>query len=278
MMSLPQRHRPAAQTFAVNAATFLHGHLRFAWRAALLCVHVAYGLLLALAIRLNAAQRVRAERLAQQWSTRLLRILGLRLRVHGVPIDGGGLIVANHVSWLDIPVLSACLPTRFVSKSEVRQWPVAGWLADAAGTFYIRRGKGGSRPLLNRMAPYLGGGGVAVVFPEGTTTTGQEVLSFHPRLFAAAIESRTSVQAVALRYGRGDRGAELAPFVGDDDLVSHLLRLLRNASGLSVELHFCPRVAAADRSREELALQAHAAVSQVLDPAPNRAALVTAGP
>ena len=239
-------------------------HLRFTWRSGRLCVHLLYGLTLALAVRLDGSGRLRAERLAQHWSARLLRILNLRLRVVGEPPDGRALIVANHVSWLDIPVLSASLPARFVSKSEVRHWPVAGWLADAAGTFYLRRGKGGSRPLLNRMAPYLAGGGAVIVFPEGTTTTGEDVQTFHPRLFAAAVESGSAVQVAALRYGRSrTSGEHIAPFVGDDDLVSHLLRLLRDP-GLSVELHFCAQLDTTGQSREALAEQAQRAVRRVL--------------
>ena len=135
--------------------------------------------------------------------------------------------VANHVSWLDIPLIAACETTRFVAKSDVRHWPVAGWLADAAGTFYIRRGKGGARPLLDKLVPHLAAGGSVVIFPEGTTTDGAGVLDFHARLFAGAIEAGCPVQPIAIRYGRARDGRDIAPFIGDDDLVSHIWRLLQ---------------------------------------------------
>ncbi|MGQ0698512.1 MAG: lysophospholipid acyltransferase family protein [Panacagrimonas sp.] len=237
--------------------------LRFVLRAARLLIHVAYGMLLGLLVKLDFGRKLRCERLAQHWSTRLMRILGITVRVRGQPMPGGGVIVANHVSWLDIPLLMACVPTRFVSKSEVQHWPVAGWLADASGTFYIRRGLHGSRPLLNRLLPHLKAGGTVTIFPEGTTTDGHDVLPLHPRLFAASIESQRPVQPVALRYGCGDRGEELAPFIGDDDLLSHLMRVLRNGH-LDAEVVFDAPIEPLGQSREQLARLAQASIRSAL--------------
>lgn len=237
--------------------------LRFASRSTLLILHLAYGLLLALAVKLDAGDRLPRERLGSHWSALLMRLLGVELRVRGQPMQGGGLIVANHVSWLDIPLIYACAPTRFVSKSEVQHWPVAGWLAEAAGTFYIRRGKGGARPLLNKLVPHLQAQGLVVIFPEGTTTSGEDLLPFHPRLLCAAIESGKPVQPVALRYGCGAHGDNLAAFIGDDDLVSHVVRLLRNR-GLVAEGVFGEPIDPAGRSREELADAAHDTIRAVL--------------
>lgn len=226
--------------------------LRFWLRCVLLVLHLVYGLMLALLVKLDAGHRLPRERMGSHWSALLLRLMGVELRVRGRPMTGGGVIVANHVSWLDIPLIYACAPTRFVSKSEVRDWPVAGWLAEAAGTFYLRRGKGGARPLLNRLIPHLRARGSVVIFPEGTTTDGMDVLPFHPRLFCAAIESGRPVQPVALRYGPGSCGGNLAPFIGKDDLVSHLLRLIRNRE-LVAEAVFVEPLDPAGRTRQELA-------------------------
>lgn len=241
--------------------------LRFVLRAAALLVLIAYGLLLALLLKLDFGSRLRREVLGRHWSGLLLRLLGIRLQVHGTPQTGGGLIVANHVSWLDIPLVYACVPTRFVSKSEVQHWPVAGWLADACGTFYLRRGKGGARPLLNKLVPWLREGGTVVVFPEGTTSDGAEVLPFHPRLLCAAIESGQPLQPVALSYAPTTRGEAIAPFIGDDDLVSHIVRLLRNR-GLDAQLVFCAPIASADATREQLAEAARNAIRAALQLAP----------
>ena len=246
--------RGAAPTQALLAIT------RFGLRSLGLILLLAYGLLLALVVRLHPTHRLQPEPLGRHWSRMLLWLLDIRVTTSGPARQGRGLIVANHVSWLDIPLLYAQVGTRFVSKSEVQRWPVAGWLADAAGTFYLRRGQHGSRPLLARLVPFLRTGGTVVVFPEGTTTSGPDVLPFHPRLFAAAIESRCAVQPVALRYGPGADGAPIAPFIGDDDLLSHLLRLLRNPGGLEARVVFVAPLDPSGCTREQLAEAARAAI------------------
>ena len=257
--------RPSPMPETVVAA------LRLLLRGAALALLIAYGMLLILRLRLDRPRLDRPrpgmpERLASHWSRLLLRLLGLRVRLHGSAAPAAaGLIVANHVSWLDVPLLCAHLPARFVSKSEVQHWPVAGWLADAAGTFYLRRGRGGMRPLLDRLALFLRGGGSVVIFPEGTTSVGADLLPFHPRLFGAAIGSGTPVQPVTLRYSADARGRPLAPFIGDDDLVSHLLRLLRSP-GLAADLHLVEPIDPAGRSREQLAEAAHTAIRTALAP------------
>ncbi|MDP3858516.1 MAG: lysophospholipid acyltransferase family protein [Stagnimonas sp.] len=210
----------------------------FLFRCLRLICHVALGLVLASLIKFDFTRRIDADDWARRWLKRLMRILGIRFSIHGSPVEGGQMIVCNHVSWLDIPLVGAALCNRFVAKSEIQHWPVAGALANCIGTFYIRRGPGGSRPLLEKLRPHLHGGGSVVIFPEGTTTAGREVLPFHPRLFQAALDAGCPVQPVALRYGRAADGRDLAPFIGDDDLVSHIVRLLK-APGLSAELHYC---------------------------------------
>lgn len=239
-------------------------------RLARLLAHLAWGLALAAWISVGGARRMGPERLAHYWCRGLLAIFRVHLRVEGVPLAGAHLTVANHVSWLDIPVMAALAPTRFVAKSEVRNWPVVGWLARAAGTFFIRRGQGGARPLLERLVPHLRASGCAVVFPEGTTTDGSRVLPFHARLFAAAVEADCPVQPVTLQYGLAANGEDLAPFVGNDALVPHLFRLLRYP-GLQVRVRYSPPIRAA-RDRDALAAEAESLVRAGLLPPP-RAAL-----
>jgi lyso-ornithine lipid O-acyltransferase len=234
-------------------------------RALLLVVHLAWGLLLAAGLALGAARDAR-ERIAQRWHRRLLAIFGLRLTVEGFPLREAHLTVANHVSWLDIPVLGALEPTRFVGKSEIRHWPLAGSLATAAGTFFLRRGKGGAGPLLERLVPHLRNGGSVVLFPEGTTTDGQQVLPFHPRLLAAAIHSGRPVQPVTIQYGLSADGENVAPFIGEDTLGAHVLRMLRSPQ-LHVRVSYGPPIRAM-ASRDELAAEAESFVRAALQPLP----------
>jgi 1-acyl-sn-glycerol-3-phosphate acyltransferase len=236
--------------------------VRAALRGAFVLLHLTVGLLMATVAGLDLFERLDRARLAGWWHRVLLRILGVRVRRHGEPVATAHLSVANHVSWLDISVINAIEPVRFVAKSEIRNWPLAGWLATAAGSFYLRRGKGDVPRLADRLAVFLRGGGSVALFPEGTTSDGRGVLRFHARMFAPAIDARCAVQPVALRYHAVD-GRDIAPFVGDDDLLRHVLRVLRVAR-LDVDVTYCAPIDARGRERTELASAAQAAVEQAL--------------
>lgn len=227
-------------------------------------LHIAVGLLLVLALKLTGGdKRWPVERLMSWWNAVLLDLFNIQIRVEGSGLKGPRLLVANHVSWLDISVIGSLEPTRFVAKSEIRSWPIAGALANVCGTFYIRRGKGGARPLLEKAVPHLQGGGSFVVFPEGTTTDGTSVLPFHARLFQAAIDAKCAVQPIALRFGRGADGSRVAPFIGNDDLASHMLRLLKEPS-LVVDVTYCTPIQPAGFERDGLALAARTAIAAVV--------------
>jgi len=240
-------------------------YLRAATRCARVLLHVLVGLLLALLVTLPGGRRLPRERLTGWWNAQLLAILHVRVRRRGRPAAEARMLVANHVSWLDISVIVADVETRFVSKAEVRDWPLAGQLATAAGTFYLRRGAGGTRHLIHALTEHLQRGRVTV-FPEGTTTDGHTVLRFQPRLFAAAIAAGCAVQPVALRYGRAAGGEDIAPFVGEQTLTDHLWRLLQERE-LEVELIYCPPIQPRPgQDRASLAAAAQAAVSAALAP------------
>ena len=257
--------RVAAARFEATAPGHaLAATLRFLLRSLRLLLHVGFGLLLATLINLDVTRRIDADDWVRRWLRRLMRILGIRFSIHGQPVAGGQVIVCNHVSWLDIPLVGAALCSRFVARSDIQHWPVAGWLASCTGVFYIRRGPGGSRPLLEKLSPHLRRGGSVVIFPEGTTTDGRQVLPFHARLFQGAIDAGCPVQPLALRYGPTADGRQLAPFIGDDDLVSHILRLLK-APGLSAELHYGEPIHPGEaEDRQQLARRAEEAVRGML--------------
>ena len=241
--------------------------LRAPVRCARLLLHLLAGLALALAATIGPRKWLSPEKLTRWWNQELLKILHVRVSVRGQHHEGAQLIACNHVSWLDIPVIAACDLSRFVSKSEVKTWPVAGWLATAAGTFYLHRGAGGTKQLVADLARHLRSGGSVTFFPEGTTTEGGEVLKFQPRLFAAAIETLSPVQPVALRYGRAANGENIAAFVGDDTLTANLRRLLRERE-LRVEVTYCaPILPQPGQDRAALAHATHSAICREIAPA-----------
>lgn len=163
------------------------------------------------------------------------RCLGFQLTLRGERPREPVLLVSNHVSWSDIPILGGVAPLRFLSKSEVRAWPVIGWLAEQAGTLFIRRGGGQALAARDQIAGTLARGQSVLVFPEGTTSVGITVLPFHGRLLSAAAQAGVAIQPISIGYRRDDLPDHLAPFVGDDRFESHLIRMLR-APAVSVEI------------------------------------------
>ena len=232
-------------------------------RGTRISIHLAVGMFLVGLLMLDRWNKLNAQALMSWWCQVTLGIFGVELIRNGAPHNGGRITVANHVSWLDIIVIGASEPTRFVAKSEIQNWPIAGSLAAACGTIYNRRGKGGARPLLDKLVPHLKKGGCVTIFPEGTTTDGLSVLPFHPRLFAGAIEAECAVQPVAIRYGLSASGKNIAPFIGDDELVSHVIRMLKEPE-IVVEVNYGAALSSEGRTREELAEVAQASISKIV--------------
>lgn len=203
------------------------------------------------------------QQLSRWFLARLAAALPFRLVVHGELPQAPMLWVSNHVSWTDIPLLGMLAPLSFLSKAEVRSWPLAGWLAHQAGTLFIRRGAGDSALLRQRLGRHLRGGRHLLVFPEGTTSDGRDVGNFHGRLLGSAIETGVALQPVAIRYRRDGQACPIAPFIGEDDLLSHLLRLL-DSDVAEVQIQLLAPIASHTLSRNELARRAQAAVADAL--------------
>ena len=240
--------------------------LRFLMRSLRVVNHLAFALLLCAIINLDFTGKVNADDWARRWLRRLMRIMGIQFLIQGKPVEGGQMIVCNHVSWIDIPLVGAALTSRFVAKSDIQHWPLIGFIARAIGTFFIRRGAGGSKPLLEKLRPHLAAGGSVVIFPEGTTTDGHNVLPFHPRLFQAALDCQAPVQPVALRYGLNQQGEDIAPFIGNDTLFAHVVRVLRSP-GLVAELIYCPPLMPQHYSdRSAMAADAEEAIRRAVAP------------
>jgi len=170
------------------------------------------------------------EEHVQAWATRMLQVLGIQLQLRGVPPAAGPmLLVANHISWLDILVLHATRHCRFVSKADVRHWPLIGTLASGAGTLYIEReSRRDAMRVVHHMAESLRAGEILAVFPEGTTSDGRHLLPFHGNLIQAAISAEAPVQPVALSFLGVESGLpSYSPcYIDNDTLVASVWRTL----------------------------------------------------
>jgi 1-acyl-sn-glycerol-3-phosphate acyltransferase len=250
-------------------------------RIVLLLLHVLAGIGIAAAIFPWLAQ-TRRNRIIRAWSHLLLAICGVRLRLEGLPLptaiartgveagSTGRLLLANHVSWIDVFAIHAAVPSRFVAKSEIRRWPLLGVLVTLVGTLYIERGRRHAVATLNRrVRDCLGQGETVAVFPEGTTTGGDAVLPFHSNLIAPALEVGTECWPVALRYSENGVPSTAAAFVGDLPLPASLWNIVV-ARRLQVEVAFLdPVPTTGDRNRHHVAEVAAARIAAWLDlPAP----------
>lgn len=181
------------------------------------------------------------------WSHVMLRCLGVGLDVRGDASKETALVVSNHVSWLDILVLQAAMPVVFVAKSEIRSWPVLGWMVALAGTCFIDRSRRSAlRSVHKDLTAHLTVGQSVCIFPEGTTSDGAGVLPFHVGLFESAITARVAVQPVYLHYS-----SVAAAYIGDMSLAGSVLRVLL-APRLQVRVLFLPPLSSEKLNRSEL--------------------------
>lgn len=223
----------------------------------------------------------RKQALIRRWSRQLLQMLGVDARVHwrhdeGLP--GNLLIVANHVSWLDIFVLNALQPARFIAKDDLRRLPVVGRLIANAGTLFIDRGRRRDTHAVNRhTVAALARGDVVAVFPEGTTSDGTGLLHFHSSLLQPIVDAEGHVQPVAIRYRTAtDEHCDAPAYVGEVTLLESFWRVVGERR-LVAELHLLPPLSARDRHRRELSAAAAAVIRTVLEspgcvPGPGRRA------
>jgi 1-acyl-sn-glycerol-3-phosphate acyltransferase len=214
----------------------------------------------------KASSAQRAQHIAD-WARGMLALLNVQLEIRGQPITQGPLmVVANHISWLDVLVMLAAQPVRFVSKAEVRHWPLIGWLATQVGTLYIERtSRRDALRVVHQVAAALQAGKIIAVFPEGTTTDGRSLLPFHGNLLQAAISASSPVQAVALRFlDVPTQDISLSPaFVGDENLLDSVWKMLITEPVLA-QLHFLPPLASVEQDRRVLAEQLQQQIAQIL--------------
>ena len=199
--------------------------------------------------KLNQTQK---NKRIEAWAGALLAKLAIQLVVKGVPpATGPMLLVSNHISWLDILVMHASKHCRFVSKADVKHWPVLGALATGAGTLYIEReSRRDAMRVVHHMCEALQNGDILAVFPEGTTGNGIEMLPFHANLLQAPIVCNIPVQPLALRYLDPQSGqtSQAMSYVGDESLIDSLWRTLK-AKGVTALVTYGEPQSSNDRSR-----------------------------
>jgi 1-acyl-sn-glycerol-3-phosphate acyltransferase len=200
------------------------------------------------------------EKRVERWAQDLLERFGIALEIRGSPpLSGPILLVANHISWLDIVVLHAARYCRFVSKANVRHWPLIGTLATGAGTLYVEReSRRDAMRVVHHMVEALRQGDVLAIFPEGTTSDGTGVLPFHANLLQAAIAADAPVQPLGLAYLPGEAPA----YVGDDSLIASIWRTLCTPDLRAVVVFGEPQHAAG-RDRRAWSRDLHDAIAAI---------------
>ena len=271
---------------AENQHTGLRAKFRAIFRLSRTALHLAGGLLTVALIYPFITQGTRLS-LKQRWSRQLLTVLGVTLKVpEGDPqvvqskyctgADGtanvpettnpAGLLVANHVSFLDIFVINAWTPAAFVAKDDVRNWPVIGWLSQHTETIFMQRGsRRAAHAARDHLVDQLCAKRLVAVFPEGTTSDGHTVQPFHSALFQSAIDASAPVIPLALRYfdAQTHQPSHAADYIDDLTLISCLWSIATSA-GLIAQLEPLPALIPADLDRRHLAAHAHRAVAHRL--------------
>ena len=210
---------------ATSPAEPLLRALRYLYRLPMLAWHVLLLLPVVMIMMMRGGPPAHAA--IRWWARGLLRVFGMRVERHGTPLAGGTLFVANHISWIDIIALHSQHMMGFIAKSEIRRWPVVGWVTTHAETIFLQRGNGDSLGLvMAEMAQRLRAGRAVAAFPEGGTRDGRELGAFHARIFTAAVDADAPVQPVALCYGVHCEAQSIVAFAPRENFIGNLVRLL----------------------------------------------------
>ncbi len=245
---------------------FLNASFRLLW----LSMHFLYGLVLLVIYRFRWGKQwfytPQGARSIQKWFRQGCRILRLNIQVSGQAYSGSAILVANHISWLDIVAIAASTPVTFVSKLDLKNWPIVGVLAKFSGTVFIKRGSSFSmHQTIANLVDVISSGRTTVFFPEGTTTTGIAVKKFNSGLFETAYRAACPVQPVAISYFRNDEpDRDVAPYVDDDHFLKHLWTLLLRGK-LNLQLDFLDEIQSDKHNRRELSQLCHSQISEVIE-------------
>lgn len=238
-----------------------------AWRLALVMVHLWTGVLVC-AVIFPLIKEARRESFVRWWSKRLLGIARVEIRLCERCDSAAServLIVANHVSWLDIFLLNSLQPCHFVAKADIRNWPMIGWMSEKAGTIFLARGKQREvRRIYEGLVHQIQAGRRIAFFPEGTTARQGSILPFHANLFEAAIEAQVPIQPFAIRYLNAEGKLQHSvDFLGETTFVESMTAILKSGK-ITAELSQLPTISTAGAHRREVARAAQLAIVQDL--------------
>jgi len=202
----------------------------------------------------------KADITAVRLANRLTWLFGIRVQHTGTPVDGAVLFVANHISWLDIPVLHSACAMGFVGKAEIESWPVFSFIARAGGTIFHQRGSHDSAAdVSSAMAHRLQQGRAVTIFPEGGIEPGAPIRVFHARMYRPAVDVGCPVQPVRIRYMKDGRIDTGVAFRVGESMAWNFARLLARPGAIA-DIHFLPPISAAGQPRRALAEASRAAV------------------
>ena len=238
--------------------------LRRLWRVPRMAVHLFVGLATIAFVFPSLDPHARRARI-RRWSRRLLHLMNFEIRMTGALAHPNVLVVANHVSWIDIFALHAVGPVRFIAKSEIARWPLLGRLVAGVGTLFIERERRRDTHRVNQeVARALDDGDIVAVFPEGTVTDGTKLLPFKGSLLQPIVDARGRVQPVAIRYlsAKGEP-SNVPAYVEDITFMGSLWRICGERS-LVVDLTAMTPLPAVGRHRRELAREAEVAIRRAL--------------
>lgn len=238
--------------------------LHAATRLLRVALHVCRGAL-TVALVYPLSDETRRLVLKQRWSARLLELLDISLAWSG-DIPRVGLLVANHISFVDVLAINAIVPVSFVAKNEVRSWPLIGWISKHTDTLFLERGsRSAAQRAREHMVEHLREGKRVAVFPEGTTSVGDGLLPFHSAMFQAAVDAGADITPIAIAYaGRDGARSYAAAFVGDTTLFECLWSIAC-AQHITVRVAVLPAHSGKAGDRRHLAAHMHRAISHQLN-------------
>ncbi len=242
--------------------------IRFFFRSILFIVSVVFVLplvLLLITIAQKKDNRKFNKKVVNYWSKLLCYVCGLKIKQKGKIQKNPVLIVANHISWIDIPVIHCYKLVGYVAKAEIEKWPFLGFVARCGESLFIKRGKQESRKkVLESIKQRLNSNRSIAVFPEGKATNGEYLGRFHRQLMHAAVEEKKPIQAIAIKYLNkdGTRNKEIA-FKDKENFIRNVFRILSLPTS-TAELTFCEVIDTSTITARQAAIISHNQVESEL--------------